>query len=97
MSKWIETCERCGCDIEVNLWSRERAFCPDCAAYLDSLPGPVGDPWSVGDRLPREWLDVGLPDAPETEVEREQRYTREDHRWAMDHPYWGQHPARRKP
>ena len=77
------TCRQCGREFPVTTWTRERSFCNPCAADLDRSRATVFD---VGRKLPKpeDCPDVPTPRQPETEVERQQRYTEEDHRHAMD-------------
>ena len=77
------TCRQCGKEFAVTIWSRERSFCETCAAEIDRYRGTVFD---VGSKMPKpeDWPDVPASPQSETEVERQQRYTQEDHRHAMD-------------
>lgn len=97
--RWTERCKRCGCSFEVGLWTQQRDYCDICQIELDSDPNsaPEMGVFTVGDKLPKpsDWPDVD-PSAPqESEVEKQQRYTQEDHEWMMRHPYWGKHPGDR--
>jgi len=87
--RWEVTCERCGRRFEVGLWSREFTFCDICVAELDTIPTE-----SFEDKLPKpeDWPDVPSTPRQETEFDRQRRYTKEDHKWTMDHPYWGRKP-----
>jgi predicted amidophosphoribosyltransferase len=77
------TCRQCGREFPVTIWTRERSFCESCATELDRHRGTVFD---VGSKLPRpeDWPDVPTSGRAESEVERQQRYTEEDHRRATD-------------
>lgn len=77
------TCRQCGKEFLVTIWTRERSFCETCATDLDRYRETVFD---AGRKLPKpeDCPDVPTSRQPETEVERQQRYTEEDHRRAMD-------------
>ena len=76
-------CRQCGKEFAVTVWSRERSFCERCAAEIDMYRSSVFD---VGSKLPKpeDWPDVSTPRQSEAEIERQQRYTKEDHRRAMN-------------
>jgi hypothetical protein len=69
-------CKTCGRSFEYGLFSRNYPYCYECAAELDeeSLR-------RIGEGEVR-WIEDSVPSTPrrESEVERQQRYTEEDHR-----------------
>jgi len=77
------TCRQCGKEFLVNIWTRELSFCETCATDLDRYRTTV---WDVSSKLPKpeDFPDVPTSRQPESDVERQQRYTEEDHRRAMD-------------
>jgi len=83
--RWEVTCERCGQKFDVGLWSREYTFCDSCAIELDDIPVD-----SFEDKMPKpeDWPDVPSTPRSESEIDRQRRYTKEDH----DHFYWGKKP-----
>jgi hypothetical protein len=54
---------------------------------------------SFSNRMPTpdDWPEVHWPELQESEWERQERYTREEHEWMMDHPYWGRKLSDRIP
>lgn len=76
-------CKRCERTFEYGLFSRNYPYCEECKAALDEesfrLIGEGKVKWV------EDWPDISSP--PESEVERQQRYTKEDHRHAMDDYY----------
>ena len=78
-NRWTVNCEHCGLPFEITLWSKETRFCTICEIEGRTDPDP-------GPRPPtgEDWPDTGIAPTPETEAERGQRYTREDHRHRED-------------
>ncbi|MDY6905149.1 MAG: hypothetical protein SWH61_10730 [Thermodesulfobacteriota bacterium] len=85
--RWMESCERCGKEIDVGLFTRRPYYCAICEIEAASDPeaAPELGALSVGDKLPKpeEMPAADTPAKPESEVARQKRYTREDHNWAM--------------
>ena len=75
-------CKRCNHTFEHGLFSRNYPYCAACAAELDGEAlrriGAAEVSYTEG------WPEAPSSPAPESEAERQQRYTREDHRRAMD-------------
>ncbi len=88
---WEVTCERCGRNFEVGLFSREFTYCDIC---VDEL-GPPPDSFEKHVPEPEDWPDIPSTPQQETMSDRQRRYTEEDHKWTMDHSYWGRKPKDR--
>ena len=91
---WYESCEECGQLLEVGLWTceRDRCLCTPCQIELDSTPRE-----SISNKMPTpdDCPELHWPERQESERQRLERYTREDHDWMTDHPYWGRKPIDR--
>ncbi|HEU4596120.1 MAG TPA: hypothetical protein VFS10_13340 [Pyrinomonadaceae bacterium] len=74
-------CKRCDRTFEYGLFSRSYPYCVECKAELDEESlrqiGAGKVSWV------EDWPDPTAPRA-EGEVERQERYTSEDHRRSMD-------------
>ena len=78
-------CKRCGRTFEYGLFSRNHPYCEECKKELDAeslrriAEGKVKwvEDWPVAPPTPE----------PEGEIERQRRYTTEDHRHSMDDYY----------
>ena len=73
-------CKRCDRIFEYGLFSRNYPYCEDCKAELDEEAFR-----RIGEGKVK-WVEdwPNMPSAPESESDRQRRYTEEDHRHAMD-------------
>ncbi len=90
--RWMGHCERCGKQVKVGLHTRRPYYCSICEIEAESDPdtAPVLGILAAGEKTPKskDMPDVDSRPTPESEAERQQRFTRNDHNWAMDHDYW---------
>ena len=82
-------CATCGEPLSLAEQERGASFCASCGALLDE---ELGSPLSSTNGVD----GLAMPEG-ESQVERQQRYSREDHDWNMNHPYWGRNPSDRDP
>jgi hypothetical protein len=79
-SVYVTNCPECGRNFEYGLFSRNYPYCEECAERLDLYCFRS----RATSKLPKDWPDVTTRPAFEDPYLRQVRYTREDHRRAMD-------------
>ena len=105
---WDEetNCVRCGAAL--SLEDYQSTLCENCQALLDQeIDAEEAETRAAIDAVPDDVSDASegvatsadLPgrSGAESGVERQERYTKEDHTWDMNHDRWGRNPRDRDP